>query len=92
MKNFLDFNGARVFFSKLFRYVKVFDEIYVHEHQMRAQFLPDTKFMELYPTRLYYGFRVKLMVFMALTNCFRKNFMDFLSFALISYTFCSPMT
>ena len=27
------------------------------------------------------------MVFTALTNCFRKNFIDFLSFAFICYTF-----
>ena len=44
------------------------------------------------PTGLYYGFRTKLMVFMALTNCFRKNFMDFLRFVFISYDFCSSMT
>ena len=29
------------------------------------------------PTRLFYDFRVKLIVFMALTSCFRKNFMEF---------------
>ena len=44
------------------------------------------------PAILYYGFRVKLMFSMALSNCSRKNFKDFLSFAFISYTFCSRMT
>ena len=35
-------------------------------------------------TRLYYGFRVKSVVSMALTNCFnKKNFINFLKFALI---------
>ena len=43
-------------------------------------------------TRLYYDFRVTVMVFKAVTNCFRKKFMDFLRFALIFYTFCSPTT
>ena len=42
--------------------------------------------------KLLYGLRIKLVVFMALTNCFRKNFIDFLSFAFICYTFCSPTT
>ena len=36
------------------------------------------------PTILYNGFRNKLMVFMALTNCFHKKFMDFLRFLFIS--------
>ena len=44
------------------------------------------------PTRLYYGFSVKLMVFMALNNLFRKNFIDILSFDFICCTFRSPMT
>ena len=44
------------------------------------------------PTRVYYGFRVKLTVFIAATNCFRKIFIDFLSFAFICYTLCSPIT
>ena len=51
-----------------------------------AQKMVDTFYNKGDTTRLYYGFRVKLMVFMALTNCFRKNFMDFLRFGLISYT------
>ena len=43
------------------------------------------------PARLYYDFRVTLMIFMALTNYFRKVFMDFLSSAFICYSFCRPM-
>ena len=54
--------------------------------------MTDNIFNRRDPTRLYYGFRVKLMVFKALTNCFRKNFMDFLRFALVSITFCNPTT
>ena len=53
------------------------------EFQIRAQLMTYTIYNNCDPTRLYYGFRVKLMVFMALTNCSRKNFMDFLGFAFI---------
>ena len=50
--------------------------------------MTDTIYNKRDPRRLYYGFRVKLIIFKALTNCFRKNLMDFLRFASI-YTFCS---
>ena len=36
---FLDFNGARTFFSKIFRYVKVYYVNYGPEIQIRAQLL-----------------------------------------------------
>ena len=54
--------------------------------------MTDTFYNKRVPTRLYDGFRVRLMVFMALTNCFCENFMDFLSFAFIYDNFCCPMT
>ena len=42
--------------------------------------------------RFYYGFRVKLMIFMALTNCFRKNnFYALLEFFFHLLSFCSPI-
>ena len=37
----------------------------------------------------YFGFRIKLMVLM---YCFRKNFMNSLSFVFIPYGFCSSLT
>ena len=43
-------------------------------------------------TRWYYGFRVKLMVFKALTKCFRRVFFVYWNFAFICYIICSPMT
>ena len=69
------------FFFKNFLYVNVFYVNYRQDFQIRTQLMTDNIYSKVGPTRLYYGFRVKLMVFMALTNFFRKNFMDFLSFA-----------
>ena len=40
--------------------------------------MTDTIYNKQDPTRLDHGFGVKLMVFMALTYCFCKNFVDFL--------------
>ena len=40
--------------------------------------MTDTIYKKRGPARLYYGFRVKLIVFIALTNCFSNNFMHFL--------------
>ena len=52
--------------------------------------MTDATYNKQDPTILHHGFIVKPMVFMALTNCFRKNFMDYLCFAFID-TFCDPM-
>ena len=54
--------------------------------------MTDTVYKKRDTMGLYYGFRIKLTFFMALTNCFRKNFMNFLRFVFISYDFCSSMT
>ena len=88
---------GRDFFSKYFPYVDVFYVNYGQEFQISAQLLIDTIYNKRdqkreQTTRLYFVIRVKLMVFMALTNCFRKNFTDFFRFAFISYNSCSPMT
>ena len=54
--------------------------------------MTDNIYEKRVPTRLFYRFRVKRVVFMAVTNCFRENFTDFLSFAFLCCPFCSPMT
>ena len=46
--------------------------------------MTDTNYNKRDPARFFYGVRVKLMLFMALTNCFRKTFMDFFRFAFVS--------
>ena len=84
IKNF----GFQLFFSMYFRHVKVFYVNCGKEFQIKA----DTIYNKRNPTRLCSGFKVKLMVFMALTNCFCKNFTDFFRSAFISYTLCSPRT
>ena len=53
--------------------------------------MTDTVYKKRDPMRLYYGFRIKLTVFMALTKCFLKNFLDFLRLVFISYDFCRSM-
>ena len=54
--------------------------------------MTDNIFTKRDPSRTYLGFIAKRMFLMAITNCFRKIFMDFLHFAFISYTYFSPMT
>ena len=50
--------------------------------------MTDIIYKKLGATRLYQGFRVKLMVFMALINCFpKKSFLYFLIYAFICYLF-----
>ena len=50
--------------------------------------MTDIIYKKLGATRLYQGFRVKLMVFMALINCFpKKSFLYFLIDAFICYLF-----
>ena len=50
--------------------------------------MTDTIYKNRGPTRLYYVFRVKRVVSMALSNCFRKVFyMYSLKFAFICYFF-----
>ena len=83
--------GCGLFFIT-FPQCKHFYVNFGQEFQIRAQLMTDTVYNERDPTRLYYGFRIKLMVFMALTNCFCKNFMDFLRFVFLSYDFCSSMS
>ena len=90
-KHFLDFNGARHFFSKCFRYVNVFHVNYGQKFQIKAQLMTDPLYNKQDLMRLHYGFSVKLNVFMALTKCFRENFREFFWFAFNSYNFCSPM-
>ena len=82
---------GRDLFSKNFRYVNVYVN-YGQEFQIRAQLMTDTVYNKRDPLRLYYRFRIKRTVFMALNNCFRKIFVDFLRFVFISYHFCSSMT
>ena len=60
--------------------------------QIWAQLMTDAIYNKQGPTRLYYGIRVMLTVFTALTNCFHKKILVFMSFPFICYTFCSPMT
>ena len=57
-----------------------------------AQLLTDAIYNKRDPRKLYYSFRVKLMVFMALTNCFLKKFMGFMRFSVFSYTIWIPMS
>ena len=84
--------GHDLFFSKNFRNVIVFYVNYGQKFQIRAQLMTDTVYDKRDFTRLFNGFRIGLMVFMALTKCFRKNFLDFLRFVFNSYNFCSSMT
>ena len=62
-----------------------------HKFLIKAQFMTDNVHEKGDPVRFYYGFRIKLPVFMALTNCFRKYFMELLHFVFICYDFCSSM-
>ena len=83
-KFLLDFNGARPFSFKKFPLCNYFYVNYGQEFQIRAQLMTDTVYIKRDPTRLSYNFRIRLTVFMALTNCFRKNFMDFVRFVFNS--------
>ena len=70
----------------------MFFKLYGHKFLIKAQLMTETVYKDRDPMRLYYGFRNKLTAFMALTNRFRKNCLDFLRFVFISYDFCSSMT
>ena len=62
---------------------------YLQEIQIRAQLKANNVYKNRGPMRIYYGFRVKRVVSMSLTNCFcKKNFMFLLNFAFICYLFC----
>ena len=65
---------------------------YVQEFHVKDQLIRETVYSEREPARLFHSFRIRLTIFMALTNCFHKNFKDFLRFVFISYDFCSSMT
>ena len=84
--------GRALPFSKFFRSVNVYYLNYGQENQIKAQLLTDIVYNKRDRATLSYVFRIKLTVFMALTNCFRKDFIDFLRFVFISYDFCSSMT
>ena len=79
-------------FSKIFRYLNVYYVNYGQKIQIKAQLLTDIVYNKRDRATLCYVLRIKLTVFMALTNCFRKDFIDFLRFVFISYDFCSSMT
>ena len=62
----------------------MYNFFYLQEFQISAQLMTDTIYTKRGPTRLYYGFRVKRLVSMALTK-FRKIFMYLLSSAFICF-------
>ena len=74
-----DFNCAR-FFKKRFRSVDVFHVNYGRELQIRDRLMTDTIYNKRDTLRFCYGFRIKLMVSMALTYCLRRIFLNFLRF------------
>ena len=63
---------GRELFFKIFPLCKCYYVNCWQEFQLGAQSMTDNIYNKRGPTRLYYGSRVKLKVFMALTNCFRK--------------------
>ena len=91
MINFFNILWRANNFSKFFRYVNVSCVNYGQEIQIRACLMTDTIHKKR-PIEFFNDFRVKLTVFTAENNYFRKNFVDFLRLAFISYTFRSPMT
>ena len=44
--------------------------------EIRTQLMINTIYVKGEPTRFFYDFRDKLMVFKALINCFRKSYME----------------
>ena len=74
IKNFLDFNEARLF--KIFPLRECFlgNFFYLQELQVGAQLMTDTIYKTRGPTRLNYGFRVKPLIFMDLTKYFGNFF------------------
>ena len=77
-------------FLNYFRFVNVYyvNLLHLQEFHIRGKLIPNSIYKKQNPTTLYLSFRVKLMVFMALTNCFRKNFyMIFKNFAFTCYLF-----
>ena len=78
IKSFLDFKGARLLLSKYFRYVNDFYLyfFYLQEYQIRSQLMTKTIHEKQGPARLYFGFRVKRVVSVGLTNCFRKKILN----------------
>ena len=81
-----------MFYSKYFRCVNAFYVNYGQDIQISAQIMTNTVYIKQEPMKFSYGFRMKLMVFMVLNNCFRKNFMNFLRFVFISSAFGSSIT
>ena len=58
-------------FLKIFRYVNVFYVNYRLEFQISAQLMTYNTYNKRDTRRLYYGFRVKLVVFMAQDQLFQ---------------------
>ena len=91
IKNFYIIIRHDLFFFKKFPLCKCFCKIRTH-FLSRAQLMTDTVCKKRNSMRFYSGFGIKLTIFMALINCFRKNFMDFLRFVFVSLDVCSSMT
>ena len=83
---FFRFYGGATFFSKYFGYVKVFYVNFFHY----KKFISRHKEWQISFTKseIITRFQNNLMVFVALTNCFRKRFfIIFLNFNFICYLF-----